>query len=274
MDVRRRMKEAPGDAGGGIDERADMSTTLITGASSGIGTELAHRFARRGDDLILVARRRDRLEALAAELTSRHGIGVDVVDMDLSVPTAAGELWDRLASRRVDTLVNNAGFGNSGTVVEADPELLEKEVRLNCLTLVGLTRRFLAPMVERGTGTIINIASTAAWQPVPNMALYAATKAMALSFTEALWAEAKPRGVRVVAACPGPTDTEFFDHAGTAARVGRMRSTEQFAETLFAHLDGRSPSFIDGWANRIVAKGAALMPKKLVLKIAGAAVRD
>lgn len=267
------MREVPGESGGATYERVDMSTTLITGASSGIGTELAHRCVRRGDDLILVARRRDRLEALAAELTSRDGIDVEVVDMDLSTASAAAELWDRLSSRRVDTLINNAGFGNGGTVVDADPELLEKEVRLNCLTLVGLTRRFLAPMVERRSGTIINIASTAAWQPVPNMALYAATKAMVLSFTEALWAEAKPHGVRVVAACPGPTDTEFFDHAGTAARVGRMRTTEQFAETLFSHLDGRSPSFIDGLANRVVAKGAALMPKKLVLKIAGAAMR-
>ncbi|MCT1367714.1 SDR family NAD(P)-dependent oxidoreductase [Kocuria sp. HSID16901] len=251
-----------------------MSTTLITGASSGIGAELARRFARQGDQLILVARRRERLEALAEELEREHHVGVEIVEMDLSESSAAGELWERLSTRRVDTLVNNAGFGNGGTVVDADPELLEQEIRLNCLTLVGLTRRFLEPMIERGSGMIINIASTAAWQPVPNLAVYAATKAFVLSFTEALWAEARPHGVRAIAACPGPTRTEFFDHAGTEAQVGRLRTTGQFADALFEHLDGKNPSFIDGFANRMVAKGAAFIPKKLVLKIAGIATQS
>ncbi|WP_129660750.1 SDR family NAD(P)-dependent oxidoreductase [Rothia uropygialis] len=250
-----------------------MANTLITGASSGIGAELAERFANRGDDLILVARRRDRLRALADEIQHKHGVDVEVLEMDLSEPYAAHELWGQLESRQIDTVVNNAGFGLNGDIVDVDAEVLDQMVRLNCLTVVGLTSRFVKPMVARGCGTIINIASTASYQPVPHLAVYAASKALVLSLTEALWAEVKSSGVRVLAACPGPTETEFFDHAGRAASVGRMRTTGQLADGLMSALDRNAPSFIDGLTNRVIAQGAAFLPKKLVLRIAGAAIR-
>ncbi|WP_178946222.1 SDR family oxidoreductase [Kocuria sp. TGY1127_2] len=249
-----------------------MANTLITGASSGIGAELAERFAHRGDDLILVARRRDRLRAFADEIQHKHGVGVDVLDMDLSEPYAAHELWEKLESREIDTVVNNAGFGLNGNIADVDAEVLDQMVRLNCLAVVGLTSRFVKPMVARGRGTIINIASTASYQPVPHLAVYAASKALVLSLTEALWAEVKSSGVRVLAACPGPTETEFFDHAGRAASVGRMRTTQQLADGLMSALDRDTPSFIDGLTNRVIAKGASFLPKKLVLRIAGAAI--
>lgn len=245
-----------------------MSTTLITGASSGIGAELARRFAERGDDLVLVARRLDRLEVLAEEVRRHHRADVEVIPMDLAEPSAATELWERLADRRVDTLVNNAGIGAGGRVADDDPERLEAVVALNCRTLVGLTGRFLKPMVARGSGTIINIASTAAFQPLPNTAVYAASKAMVLSFTQALWAEARPEGVRVLAACPGTTDTEFFDSSGVSATVGSMRTTAQFADALFARLEGTAPSFVDGMRNRVLAAAGVLMPRRLLLKLA------
>ncbi|MGK4188493.1 SDR family oxidoreductase [Rothia koreensis] len=249
-----------------------MSTTLITGASSGIGEELASRFAQRGEDLVLVARRRDRLEALADRIGDEFGVDVEVIDMDLADVHAARELRDRVGSRRIDTVINNAGFGLSGDVADLDPEDLDAMVKVNCLALTGITSRFLGDMVARNHGTIVNIASTAAYQPVPHMAVYAASKAFVLSLTEALWAETAEHGVRVLAACPGPTETEFFEHAGRKAAVGRMRSAGQVADALMEALDGGSPSFVDGWLNRLIAKGSSFLPKAWVLKIAGAAV--
>lgn len=249
-----------------------MSTTLITGASSGIGEELASRFAQRGEDLVLVARRRDRLEALADRIGDEFGVDVEVIDMDLADVHAARELRDRVGSRQIDTVINNAGFGLSGDVADLDPEDLDAMVKVNCLAVTGITSRFLGDMVARNHGTIVNIASTAAYQPVPHMAVYAASKAFVLSLTEALWAETAEHGVRVLAACPGPTETEFFEHAGRKAAVGRMRSAGQVADALMEALDGRSPSFVDGWLNRLIAKGSSLLPKAWVLKIAGATV--
>lgn len=249
-----------------------MSTTLITGASSGIGEELASRFAQWGEDLVLVARRRGRLDALADRIGDEFGVDVEVIDMDLADVHAARELRDRVGSRRIDTVINNAGFGLSGDVAALDPEDLDAMVKVNCLALTGITSRFLGDMVARNHGTIVNIASTAAYQPVPHMAVYAASKAFVLSLTEALWAETAEHGVRVLAACPGPTETEFFEHAGRKAAVGRMRSAGQVADALMEALDGRSPSFVDGWLNRLIAKGSSFLPKAWVLKIAGAAV--
>ena len=249
-----------------------MSTTLITGASSGIGEELASRFAQRGEDLVLVARRRDRLDAIADRIGDEFGVDVEVIDMDLADVHAARELRDRVGSRRIDTVINNAGFGLSGDVADLDPEDLDAMVKVNCLALTGITSRFLGDMVARNHGTIVNIASTAAYQPVPHMAVYAASKAFVLSLTEALWAGAAGRGGRVLAACPGPTETEFFEHAGRKAAVGRMRSAGQVADALMEALDGGSPSFVDGWLNRLIAKGSSFLPKAWVLKIAGAAV--
>lgn len=152
--------------------------TLITGASSGIGEEFAHHYAAEKHDLVLVARSEDKLNTLADTLRSQHGIQVTVIALDLSEPDAAQRLWEETNRARleIDVLVNNAGFGTHGDVADDNPDRLEQEVRLNCLTLTGLTARYLPTMRERKTGTIINIASTAAFQPLPHMAVYGATK--------------------------------------------------------------------------------------------------
>ena len=166
--------------------RFDNQTALITGASSGIGDAFARDFARRGADLIIVARRKDRLEALAQEIRTLHGVTVTVIATDLSTPNAAAALAKTIGVKDIDILVNNAGFGRIGLVADEDPALLSEEITLNVLALTQLTNIFLPPMVSRNHGTIINVASTAAFQPIPNMAIYAATKAYVLSFTEAL----------------------------------------------------------------------------------------
>ena len=162
--------------------------TLITGASSGIGEEFAYRYAAQKHDLILVARTESKLETLAKKLRTEYGVTVTVFPCDLAAPDAAERLWEETnhAGLEVDVLVNNAGFGTQRDVADDDPDRLEQEVRLNCLAVVGLTARYLPAMRERRSGTIINIASAAAFQPMPHMAVYAATKAFVLSFTEAL----------------------------------------------------------------------------------------
>jgi short-subunit dehydrogenase len=254
--------------------------TLITGASTGIGAEFARQFAALGHDLVVVARSADRLEELAAGLRTAHGVDVTVIAMDLAKPTAAAELWQRTSGLglEVDVLVNNAGFGTHSDVAEADPERLEEEVELNCRTLVGTTARYLPPMRARGSGSIVNVASTAAFQPLPQMAVYAATKAFVLSFTEAVWAEERKHGVRVLAVCPGLTDTPFFELAGgaaataasgTAARTFTRTPQQVVAHTIRA-LSGRKPSFVDGLANAVVIRGLnRVLPRRLVIAVSG-----
>ena len=237
---------------------------LITGASTGIGAEFARQFAVRGHDLVVVARSADKLEDLAARLRGAHGVEVTVLAMDLSLPTAAGELWqqtDRLGLE-ITVLVNNAGFGTHGDVADADAQRLEDAIELNCRTMVGTTARYLPQMRARGAGTVINVASMAAFQPLPKMAVYGATKAFVLSFTEAVWAEERKHGVRVLAVCPGMTDTAFFELAGDAAAVARRaprhwaltRTPQQVVDATMRALSGRKPSFVDGVANAFVAR--------------------
>lgn len=244
--------------------------TLITGASAGIGAEFARQFAASGHDLILVARREQALAALAQDLRDRHRVTVTVIAQDLSRPDAADELYSRTSDLglQVEVLVNNAGFGTHGDLVDADPARLADEITLNCTTLVGLTVRYLPAMRARGRGTILNIASTAAFQPVPHMAVYGATKAFVLSFTEALWAEGKPHGVRVLAVCPGATATEFFDVAGNSAAVGIKRSAKQVVEHTMRELDGGKSSFVDGTANAFTARILTrLLPRRVIIGI-------
>ena len=242
--------------------------TLITGASSGIGEEFAHRYAAQKHDLVLVARTESKLQALAEKLRAEHGITVTVIPCDLTAPDAAERLWEETnrAGLEIDVLVNNAGFGTSGDVADESPERLEQEVRLNCLTLTGLTARYLPVMRERKNGTIINIASTAAFQPLPHMAVYGATKAFVLSFTEALWSETRKDGIRVLAVCPGSTDTPFFEHSGEGVVVGKLRSTRQLLDNTMRALKTNKPSFVDGLGNAIVARFAVrVMPKRIIL---------
>jgi len=253
---------------------------LITGASTGIGAEFARQFAARGHDLVVVARSQDKLNVLAQQLRAAHGVNVTVIAMDLSVPTAADDLWQQTNSvgLEITVLVNNAGFGTHCDVADADPERLEEEVQLNCLTLVGTTARYLPQMRARGSGTIINLASTAAFLALPKMAVYGATKAFVLSFTEALWSEERKHGIRVLAVCPGLTDTSFFKVAGDAAvkaasgmaAVRFTRTPEQVVSNTMRVLSGRKPSFVDGAANALVWRGfTKIVPRRLMIALSG-----
>ena len=193
---------------------------LVTGASSGIGAAFARELASRGSDLVLVARSRDKLTAFGDELSTSYGVAVDVVVADLAKPSSADHLAAEVGDRQIDILINNAGFGLHAQLHQADAARLTEMVQLNVATLVDLTRLYLPGMLARDRGAVINIASTAAFQPVPYMAVYGASKAFVLSFTEALWAETRRTDVRVTALCPGSTETEFFTVAGENAQVG------------------------------------------------------
>jgi short-subunit dehydrogenase len=247
--------------------------TIITGASAGIGVELARLFAADGDNLVLVARRKDRLDALAAELTAQHRVTVRTRPLDLTESMAARELFDFVAAEgiTVHTLVNNAGFGLRGRFHTLPAERQDDMVQLNVAALTTLSRLFLPGMVERREGGILNVASMAAFQAGPYMAVYYATKAYVLSFSEALHEEAKPFGVKVSALCPGPVATEFgaiaslegsklFDAAADAASVAR------------AGFDGyRANRAIEvpGVLNKIGVQLSTLMPRWLTRMVAG-----
>lgn len=254
----------------------EKQTALVTGASTGIGAVFARELAARGADLILVARSEDKLTRLAQEIRERTGRRVDVLALDLAAPGAGAALAGRVGAlgREVHVLVNNAGFATHGDVADADPTRLLEQVQLNSVAVLDLTTRFLPAMIARGGGAVVNVASTVAFQPVPHMAVYGATKAFVLSFTEALWAEARPRGVRVLAVCPGATETPFFDVVGAEeARAGRTRSPEQVVATALRALERGVPSVVDGAVNRLVARLPRVLGRRAVLAVAERTVR-
>ncbi len=243
-------------------------TVLITGASSGIGASFARALAARGCDLVLVARRRERLDALAAELEAAHGIRATALVQDLGSPSAAAELHSAVttAGLRITGLVNNAGFGTFGPFVGEDPARLAQEVAVDVSAPVLLSAAFLPDMVAAGHGFVINVASMAAYTPTPRMAVYGAAKAFVLSVTESLWAELRASGVTVFALSPGATSTEFNAVVGTddATAGARMRTADDVVATALAHLDRRDPgpSVIDGAANRAGAFGMRLISRR------------
>lgn len=246
------------------------TTALITGASAGIGVAYAEGFAARGSNLILVARRQDRLEALAARLTKQYAVRVEVVACDLTAPGAVTQLEHEIASRKlsVDVLVNNAGFGINGFFVTEDRTKTQEEITLNIGVLVDLTAAFLPAMIERDTGAVVNIASTASFQPVPGMAVYGATKAFVRSFTEALWGELGTSRVRVLAVSPGSTESEFFVVAG-GSPAGTAMSASAVVETTFTALEKNVPSVVVGGSNAFTAGLVRFFPKKTVIKLVG-----
>ena len=245
-------------------------TALITGASSGIGAVFAREFAARGFDLVIAARRTDRLDALAKEITAEHGTAVRVIAADLSKAGAAAKLANAVGKTDIEVLVNNAGWGHIGSFATEDIDGMTDEINVNIVALTQLSRLFLAPMITRGRGTVINIASTAAFQPVPNMSVYAATKAYVLSFTEALWGELQGTGVTALAVCPGGTATEFFDVAGGRAMGSALMTPAQVVATSFAELDKASPgpSVIVGGQNRFMAKAGRFVPRRQLIAVA------
>lgn len=212
---------------------------LVTGASAGIGMELARELARHGAKLILTARRRDRLEALAAELTAR-GTETRTVVADLFDPSAPQRIFDATAGAGipVDILINNAGHGHYGPFHQGNSEQELSQVRVNCEAMVRMARLFLPPMVERKRGWVMIVASTASFQPIPYNTTYAATKVFDRFFSQALAAEVEQYGIKVTALCPGPTQTEFFDVAGGAGVFRRfgIQSAEDVARKGVAAL--------------------------------------
>jgi short-subunit dehydrogenase len=250
-------------------------TALITGASSGIGVEFANRLAARGANLVLVARRKDRLQAVADAVELAHKVNVEVVVADLSEEGAADKLFKSLARKKiaVDVLINNAGFGTMGEFNKSDINKLSEEIHLNVLTLVELSKLALPAMIAKRDGVIVNVASTAAYQPVPYMGVYAATKAFVLSFTEALWGELKGTGVSALALSPGGTKTEFFEVASegkTADGFGMMQTVEQVVEVAIKALDKKNPppSVVSGGMNYVMATSGRLISRKTLISVA------
>lgn len=253
-----------------------MDTTLITGASSGIGEAFARKLAARGDNVALVARSEDKLAMICSELARAHEVNAQYVALDLSEPGAAENLFDETQRRglEVDLLINNAGFGSMGDFAKLDLERELNMIDLNIKALVELTYRYLALMRERRKGAIINVASTAGFQPVPFMATYAATKAFVLSFSEALWEENRLLGIRVMALCPGVTETKFFEAAGIQKPPMRVAQTpEEVVETALNGLKRRRSHIISGWANYFMIESERLAPRSLVARMAGSALR-
>lgn len=248
--------------------------TLITGASSGIGAELARVFAARGYPLVLIARRHERLEALGAEIGQAYGVPVEIMALDLGDREAPRDLHEMLLERgiAVHTLVNNAGFGLRGYFASLPHEKQLAMIDLNVTALASLCRLMLPGMIERKRGGILNVASLAAFQAGPYMAVYYATKAFVLSLSEALHDEAKPHGVTVTALCPGPTESEFSDTAGLKDsrlfKAGVMSSTEVARVGIEGYEAGRA-IVIPGTRNRTGAIGAKFAPRFLSRRIAG-----
>lgn len=240
--------------------------TVITGASSGIGMELAHLFAPEHQHLVLVARRREPMDALAADLKHKYGVRVTVISRDLQEPGAAQALMDDLAAHhlQVDTLVNNAGFGLSGNFAHADPVKTSAMMQLNMITLTELTQRALPGMLERGQGRILNVASLVAFQSCPYFAIYAATKSFVLSFSEALAEEVGSRGVLVSCLCPGSTDTGFHDVAATKGSVLEQiaDSPKMVAEQGYKGLNNGQRVVVTGWMNKPVPMLNRLVPRR------------
>jgi len=255
-------------------------TTLLTGASSGIGVEFARQLAKRGSDLVLVARRQDRLEALAKELTAAHRIRATVIPLDLTLPGAGQTLAAEVAQRglAVTSLINCAGFGTFGPFHKEEPGRLRDEISVDVSAVVDISRAFITPLRTAGNGVLINVASVAAYQGNPNMAVYGATKAFVLSFTEALWQESLSTGLRVLALSPGATRTEFFDVVGTADAAGGrpLQTPQEVVATALRALDGRTPppSVIVGRMNRLWVFASRLLSRRRRLLTIAALTRS
>ena len=251
-----------------------MDVTVITGASSGLGEGFARALAGRKRSLLLVARREERLAALAIELAERHGVAVETLALDLAADDA-GERLMRAAGERglvIDQLINNAGFGARGAFADLGLDEQKRMIALNCTALMELCHRVLPGMVERKRGGILNVASTASFQPGPWMAVYYATKAFVLSFSEALHEEVRAHGVKVAALCPGPTRTEFADVAGMGDSELFKRfasSSEAVVRDGLAALESNTAVKVSGTLNTIMAESIRFTPRLLARRIAG-----
>jgi short-subunit dehydrogenase len=250
------------------------STALVTGASKGLGAAFAEALAERGMNLVLVARSTDELNVLSTRLYAKYKVRRTVLSIDLADPSSPQTLAEELEHRgiQVDLLVNNAGFGLSGEFLSHDPNQEKAEIEVNVQALVALTHHFGKAMAARGKGGIINVASNASFQPLPYMATYAATKAFVLHFSEAVHHELAGRGVHVMATCPGPTATSFFDDTSTQMSPKDMDSSESVVrKTLEAFDQGRVVAYPGRPTVRITSWLPRLLPRALVVKLAALA---
>lgn len=256
------------------DPYGKLKTALITGASSGIGVAFAEQLASAGLDLILVARSTNKLNALARKLR-KEGCRVEVISLDLATANPGRKLSKAVAElgMTVDLLINNAGFGTVGHFDQQSAARETQEVKLNALAVVDLTHAFLPAMLSQGQGGVINVASVAAFQAVPYMSVYAATKAFVLSFSEGLWGEYRSRGLKVVCLCPGPVDTGFFEATGNPKLRGTVpKSTMMTADRVVASalkaLRKGDLVVVPGAQNQAVAWMSKFMPRAVVTSVA------
>ncbi len=240
---------------------------LITGASAGIGRELARVFARHGSNIILVARNEARLKELAAELQSAYQVQATVLPRDLARPDAAAGIFAALRETPVSVLVNNAGFGSHGPFASTDLALQTEMMQVNMTALVELTHLFLQPMLTRGSGRILNVASTAAFQPGPTVNIYYASKAFVYSFSYALADELAGTGITVTALCPGMTRTEFFERAHVRPRGWVMMDAGKVAELGYRGTVSGRRVVIPGLLNQVASFFARRMPPRLTSAI-------
>lgn len=249
-------------------------TALITGASSGLGKEFARIHASKGDNLILIARSKDKLESLKLEFEKLYKVSVYVIVKDLSLQTAPKSIYDELKTQQiqVDYLVNNAGFGDFGLFAESNWEKQLEMINLNVTCLTHLTRLFLPGMIQRKFGKILNVASTAAFQPGPTMSVYFATKAFVLSFSEAIANELQGTGVTVTALCPGATETGFKAAASLEEsnlfKGSQIATSHEVAEFGYAKMMEGKTVAIHGLVNNLMAQSVRFAPRKVVTSIA------
>ena len=254
-----------------------MKTALITGASSGIGERFARELAAKKTNLVLVARSQDKLEQLARELTDEYQVQTEVIVQDLSELAAGQAVFDTVQTKGlfIDLLVNNAGFGDYGTFSDRPLSKQMAMVQLNITAVVELTGLFLPLMQQKSSGAIINISSIAGFQPIPYMSVYAATKAFVLSFSEALWAENKDLGVKILAVCPGPTESQFYNRAdfpdsATGINGMTMATAEQIVQETFKALDKKQSNVVTGgFANQMIVNLPRLVPRDLLVNVVG-----
>jgi short-subunit dehydrogenase len=260
----------------GLPPASATTTCLVTGASSGIGADIARELARRGHGITVVARRAERLKALADELATAHGVRAEVISADLTDAGARADLAPTLAERGliVDVLVNNAGFSTTGPVHRSDHAREASMIRTNVEAVVDLCSIFLPEMTGRGRGAVLNVASTAAFQPLPGQAAYAASKAFVLSYSQAVRAELRGTGVTMTVLCPGPVDTEFAETAGFGEGEAES-SLPKFmwvppAQVAKAAVDGVEHNravVIPGPFNRVAANLSQVAPRRLLMPL-------
>lgn len=252
-----------------------MSAALITGASSGIGLVFAEELARQNKNLVLVARSGNKLEQIADKLQSESSIIVKTIPQDLTENNAVDRIFTQLETENItiDFLINNAGFGDYGLFSQTEWSKQEKMIQLNILALVELVHKYLPIMIDRGSGKIINVASIAAFQSMPYVSVYAATKAFVLNFTEALWAENQNTGVKFLALCPGPTKTEFFNQAGWqqfSANSSEYNNADDPLEVVKIALQDidlpKSHSVPGQFLNQLVTNLPRFLPREILLK--------